>query len=71
MLILICALGNCMPVLAQQVGYGFRAGANFPSYSLPDGSSISGTLNFQLGAFLDVLLSEITYRCMSTQSPAK
>jgi len=45
-----------MPVLAQQVGYGFRAGANFPSYALSDGHTTSSTVNFQLGAFVDVPL---------------
>lgn len=46
-----------MPVLAKLVGYGFPSGVNFPSYSLSDGSSTSSsTVNFQLVAFVDVLL---------------
>ena len=55
-LAVIFVFSNCMPSLAQQLGYGFRAGANFPSYSFSDGSTTSSTVNFQLSAFVDVPL---------------
>lgn len=42
---------------AQELGYGFRAGINFPSYAFSDGFSSSSTVNFQVGAFVDVPLA--------------
>ncbi|SFC04011.1 Outer membrane protein beta-barrel domain-containing protein [Parapedobacter composti] len=48
------ALGS--PAFAQELGYGFRAGVNFPSYSLSNNFSAGSTVNFQVGAFVDVPL---------------
>ena len=52
-----CLLASySQPLRAQQLGYGFRAGVNFPGYSLSSGSSRS-TVNFQVGAFAEVPLA--------------
>jgi len=54
-LTIIYAVSNCIPAFAQQMGYGFQAGVNFPSYSISNGTTNS-TVNFQVGAFVDVPL---------------
>ncbi|RQP16863.1 MAG: hypothetical protein EAS52_10520, partial [Parapedobacter sp.] len=46
-----------LPTFAQELGYGFRAGINFPNYAISDGFSASSTVNFQVGAFVDLPLA--------------
>src|SRR5690606_31462565 len=46
-----------LPGFAQEMGYGFRAGVNFPTYSFSNGFSAKFTVTFQIGAFVDVPLA--------------
>ena len=53
----VCALLLAsLPAFTQEMGYGFRAGVNFPGYSFSEGVSSKSTVNFQVGAFVDVPL---------------
>lgn len=46
-----------LSVSAQELGYGFRAGVNFPNYALSGRFGSDRTVNFHVGGYVDIPLA--------------